>query len=541
MLKRLLVSIILWLAMPVLKAQVNFTSSNLPVFVINTHGQYIPDEPKITADLGVINNGAGKRNNLGDAFNEYNGKVGIEMRGQSSQGFPMNSYTIELRNDTGAEVKTTLLGMPEESDWVLYAPYTDKTLMHNFLAYTFSASLGHWAPRCRFVEVMLNNQYIGVYVCMEKIKRDKNRVDIKKLESPDIAGDALTGGYIFSIDKEANAWFSPYHPNNNPNAYLQYSYVYPKPEDIVAPQQQYIQQYVDSFENALAGPTFQSPATGFRKYADENSFIDYLIVNEISRNVDGYRLSSYFHKDQSSINGKIVAGPVWDYDLAFRNADYCDGSLTHGWAYNFNQVCPGDYYQMPFWWQRFMQDTTFQANLYCRWQQVRQTVLSNTRIFAIIDSAYNVVQEAQQRHFTQWPILGQYVWPNPQPIPTSYDGEISTLKTWLTQRLSWLDDNMPKTGICVNWPATNKGTIILKIPNPVINFYLGNIQSKQSQTLYVRVIDMLGRVVYANTMQAQAGANAFPGAAGLNSLQTGIYFIQIISETGEKVVMKVLR
>jgi hypothetical protein len=196
---------------------------------------------------------------------------------------------------------------------------------------------------------------------------------------------------------------------------------------------------------------------------------------------------------------------------------------------------------MPFWWQRFMQDTTFQANLYCRWQQVRQTVLSNTRIFAIIDSAYNVVQEAQQRHFTQWPILGQYVWPNPQPIPTSYDGEISTLKTWLTQRLSWLDDNMPKTGICVNWPATNKGTIILKIPNPVINFYLGNIQSKQSQTLYVRVIDMLGRVVYANTMQAQAGANAFPGAAGLNSLQTGIYFIQIISETGEKVVMKVLR
>ena len=126
--------------------------------------------------------------------------------------------------------------------------------------------------------------------------------------SGDITGDAVTGGYIFSIDKEADGWFSKYHPNNEPNAVIQFSYVYPKLEDIVPEQQQYIQSYVDSFENALAGDDFQDPVTGFRRFADEQSFIDYLIVNEISRNVDGYRLSSFFYKTVTVLTGRSLPG-----------------------------------------------------------------------------------------------------------------------------------------------------------------------------------------------------------------------------------------
>ncbi|NJO25689.1 MAG: hypothetical protein HC867_07905, partial [Bacteroidia bacterium] len=122
----------------------------------------------------------------------------------------------------------------------------------------------------------------------------------------------------------------------------QYSYVYPKVENIVQQQKDYLKSYVDSFENAVASPGFQDPARGVRKFADLSSFVDYFIVNEVSRNIDGFRLSAYFYKDRNSRNPKIMAGPVWDFDLAFRNANYCDGSNTNGWAYMFNYVCPGD-------------------------------------------------------------------------------------------------------------------------------------------------------------------------------------------------------
>jgi len=141
---------------------VNFTSSNLPIVVINTNGQQIPDDPKITADMGIIFNGVGVRNNLTDPYNNYNGKIGIEIRGHSSQMFPMKAYSVELHYSSGNSVDKSILRMPKESDWVLYTPYTDKTTMRNFLAYTLSQQLGHWAAHCQVVEVILNGNYVGV-------------------------------------------------------------------------------------------------------------------------------------------------------------------------------------------------------------------------------------------------------------------------------------------------------------------------------------------------------------------------------------------
>ncbi|MFM2326409.1 MAG: hypothetical protein RIR31_611, partial [Bacteroidota bacterium] len=389
-----------------------FSSSNLPIVIINTGGQTIADEPKIMADMGIIYNGPGVRNNVTDNKNNYNGKIGIEVRGKSSQQFPMKSYSVELWDAAGASVSKSILGMPGESDWILYAPYTDKTLMHNALAYALSNEMGHWAAHCRYVEVLLNNNYIGVYVLLEKIKRGASRVDIPKLKTTDIAGDALTGGYIFKIDKidaGEEGWFSQVAPYNAArNQKIQFIYYYPKTADIVTQQKDYLKNYMDSFELALKGNSFQDTVTGFRKYADVNSFIDYSIVNELSRNVDGYRLSSYFYKDKKSKGGKIIAGPVWDYDIAFRNANYCEGSSTNGWAYQFNSICNNDTWLMPFWWERFMQDTAYKASLRCRWKQLRQTTLSNQHINFLIDSINILLGEAQQRHFQRWPTLGQY-------------------------------------------------------------------------------------------------------------------------------------
>ena len=170
----------------------------MPIVIIQTNGQTIVDEPKIMADMGVINNPNGARNNVTDPFNEYNGKIGIEIRGQSSQMFPMKSYSLEFRKANGSSQDLPLLDMPKESDWVLYAPYTDKTLMRNFLAYTMSRELGHWAANCRFVEVMVNGDYKGVYVLMERIKRNSARVNIPKMTNSDISGDALRAD-IFSV------------------------------------------------------------------------------------------------------------------------------------------------------------------------------------------------------------------------------------------------------------------------------------------------------------------------------------------------------
>ena len=512
---------------------VNFTSSNLPIVVINTHGQTIPDDPKIDADMGIINNPNGARNNVTDPFNEYNGRIGIEVRGQSSQMFPMKSYSVELRDNNDDDMDEPLFGLPAQSDWVMYAPYTDKTLMRNFLAYTMSNSLGHWAAHCRYVEVILNGQYVGIYVFMEKIKRDKGRVNISKMKSSDNDGDAVTGGYIFSIDKQANVWYSTFPPPNSPGASIQYSYVYPKPEDITAQQSAYIKSYVDGFENSLTAANFQDTVNGFRKYADENSFIDYFIVNEISRNVDGYRLSSFFNKDRNSINPKIKAGPVWDYDLAFRNANYCDGSDTSGWAYRFDYVCGGDGYQIPFWWDRFMQDSLFKSDLYCRWKEVRATVLSDQNINHWIDSIYTLVGEAQKRHFAQWPVLGTYVWPNPNPIPTSYAGEISTLKTWIANRLVWIDGHIDKVGKCaVVTPPANTGFEIHAWPNPMMNPLTISITSDKEQTAQITIINGAGKRMLQTSADLIQGINKKTINTG--NWSRGMYILKVFLRDGTK-------
>ena len=517
------------------------TSSNLPVIVINTGGQTIPDEPKITADMGIINNGAGVRNNLSDPFNHYNGKIGIEIRGQSSQMFPMKSYSIELRDIAGNSQDKSLFGLPKESDWVLYAPYNDKTLMHNFLAYTMASEMGHWSANCRYVEVVIDGDYKGIYVFMEKIKRNSGRVNIPKMNTTDIAGDAVTGGYLFSIDKEANAWFSAYATNNSTNAQrIQYSYIYPKPDVIVPEQKNYIKSYVDSFENVLHGLQYQDKQSGWRRFADESSFIDYFIVNEVNRNVDAYRLSSFFYKDRQSKGGKIIAGPVWDYDLAFRNANYCNGSDITGWAYQFNSVCPQDYWQVPFWWDKFMSDTAFQSNLKCRWKQLRQTSLGFSHFNLLIDSIVTLTNEARQRHFQRWPVLGKYIWPNPQPIPVTYDEEISVLKSWIANRLTWIDGAIPNTGACFEYPPNADASVMISFfPNPVLHQLVVSIQTRVNQVVQIQINDAMGRIMYTNSYQASAGTNQL-------TIQTspwarGIYFIHYNSASGEKAASKLFK
>jgi CotH kinase protein len=256
--------------------------------------------------------------------------------------------------------------------------------------------------------------------------------------------------------------------------------------------------------------------------------------------VDGYRLSSYFYKDRQSKGGKIIAGPVWDYDLAFRNANYCKGSDTAGWAYQFNPVCSNDYWQVPFWWDKFLSDTAFKNNLRCRWKQLRQTSLGLSHLNFLIDSVASLTTEARQRHFQRWPVLGQYVWPNPEPIATSYEGEIETLKTWLAARLKWMDANIPNTGACSDYPAgVKESVIILLYPVPFSDKENIIVQSRQNQTININVSDASGRSMYEGKHQLLTGVNTVSLSSGYWA--GGVYFFTFQTSSGERFVRKAVK
>jgi len=475
------------------------TSSNLPIVIINTYGQQIPDDPKIPAGLKIINNAPGVRNYITDPP-EYEGNSGIELRGSSSQSFPKKSYGLETWNALGISIDTTLLGMPSESDWILNANYTDKSFLRNVMAYQVWENMGHYATRYKFVELMLNGQYRGIYIFSEKIKRNNDRVDIAKLKPDQNTGDPVTGGYIFKVDKPTGSggagWTSSFPPSASPNGQtIFFQYDYPKPEEITGQQANYIQDYVYDFENALKNIGLADTVNGYRKYASVNTFIDYFLVNELSKNVDGYRLSTFIHKERDSKGGKLRMGPVWDYDIAWHNANYCGGDVISGWAYQF--PCPDDYWQVPFWWSRMLQDPLYKNQLKCRWLYLRQNILSNQWFDSYIDSISGQLMEAQQRNFTTWPILGIYVWPNPWPYATTYQGEVDGLKTWLHSRLTWLDNNMP--GTCtttfdINYAEATHDFGIY--PNPVSDKFNIEYQTFKNSSIRISVFNPQGLLLY---------------------------------------------
>jgi hypothetical protein len=411
----------------------------LPQISVNTNGNTIVDEPKIDATMTVTTwNGI-----------DYDGNIAIEIRGNSSQMFPKKSYGFETRDASNEDLDVSLLGMPEESDWILYAPYSDKALFRNFLIYDLSRDINRYASRTRFVELTLNGIYKGVYVFMEKLKRDAGRIDINKLKEDENMGEDLTGGYILKIDKadganfgmdytEANSFASAYAPRHAAMGQtIRFLYEDPKEDEITIAQKSYISQYMDDFENALDADSFTDPELGYAKYIDVPSFIDFFLLNEISNNVDGYRLSTFLQKDK---NQKLQMGPIWDFNLAFGNADYCSGGDSNVWAYKFNERCDGDFWQVPFWWERLLQDPEFVAQLKERWIALRADVFSEASLMAKIETYKNTLAKsgAIEKNFVAWPVLGTYVWPN-YYVGNTYGEELGYLENWVNDRVVWLD------------------------------------------------------------------------------------------------------
>lgn len=494
------------------------TSSNLPIVVLDTYNVDIPDEPKIDGTMGIIFNGDNQMNYLSDPYNEFYGQIAIEKRGSSSNSFPMKSYGLETRGPDSVNYNVSLFDWPSDNDWILYAPYTDKSLIRNVLTYDLGRQMGQYAPRTKLCEVILNGSYIGVYVLMERIKINPGRVNVDQLNYTDTLNNELTGGYIIKVDKTTSggviAWTSPYTaqaPSTGPMYYQMHD---PELDALHPDQFNYIKNYVNNWETALKGVNFANPQIGFRAFSDEQSFIDFFIVNELSKNVDGYRISTFLHKKRVSEGGKIHAGPLWDFNLGWGNANYCQGGQTTGWEINFNSVCQGNGPNMnPFWFNRMLQDSVFANNLNCRWSYLRTNILSDEKLTNYIDSLGSILVEPAERNYDRWPILGVYVWPN-NFIGNTYQEELTYMKNWILARAAWMDANM--FGTCSSLSVDSPNTELKIIPNPTQDFVTISGMSSESS---LELKDFSGKIIRIIPF------NHSHTIVDLSDLANGIYFI----------------
>src|SRR6218665_1042115 len=423
----------------------SFTESWLPIVEINTNGNTISDDPKVMADMRVINNGSGIRNHLTDVA-EYDGKIGIEYRGNYSASLPQKPYGFETWDVNGNAVDTSFFGMSRDNDWILLANYNDKSFARNILPFSWFDSLGHYSVRSQLVDVVMNGEYHGIYLFCEKIKRDGGRVDINKLEPTEITYPDVSGGYILKIDywDASDSWQLSHSPIGFPGLDIHMVHVEPKMEQLMPQQLNYIHDYMDDFENALYGTDFADEVLGYKAYIGTESFVDYLLVNELTRNGDGFKKSRFFSKDKDKNDGtvrKLKAGPVWDFDWSQK--DMWSGS-EDGSEFMYDD-CDQDV-NAPGWYIRLLQDTIFANEVRCRYEDFRRTIWSQAQINASIDAVAVKVAESQVWHYQVWGHLGSATGtPEVQAPSQTYAEEVQRLKDWYARRLAWMDANLPGT------------------------------------------------------------------------------------------------
>ncbi len=429
--------------------------SNLPLVWIDTHGVDVDsdefwDEDDTRAWVPVtatfVDLGADGLARLDDPP-AWSGRGGLHVRGNSTaEEYVKKSYAFETWDDSGADVDVSLLGLPAEEDWVLYGPFSDKALMRNHLMYTWSRDVGRYAARTVFVELWVDtggdgldmeDDYRGVYVFMEKIKRDSGRVDIAGLDPGDAVEPDISGGYLLKKD-----WVDEERPetflvtDHYEDVIL---FVDPDPDEITAAQRDWITGYLNGFEDALSGPGFGDPDEGYAPYIDVGSFVDHHLLVELGRNVDGYVLSTFLHKDRE---GPLTMGPIWDYNGALGNADYFEAWETEGW-HSDNPNFPEDNPTAYEWYGRLFEDPGFRARYAERWAELRGGALATGALLAEVDRVAALLdQGASERNFERWEVLGEYVWPNDEGCEDreSYAEEVDYLKAWIEDRARWMDE-----------------------------------------------------------------------------------------------------
>lgn len=421
-----------------------FTESNLPIVVITTDNDpdtnqplEIPDDPKILASMKIIWHTDGTTNYMTDinttSLLNYNGRIGIEIRGSSSQDLPKKGYAMTtLQADNVSNNNVSILGMPSENDWVLNGLAFDPSLIRDYLSYNLARQIGNYATRTVYCEVVINGEYRGLYVMQEKIKADTNRVNVVKITASDITTPNLTGGYITKADKTTGGDPVAWQMDSNVDV-TNFIHELPKPEAVTDEQDTYIHGRF----TALATTTGNDNANltfGYPSIIDVPTFIDFMVMNELASNADGYQLSTFFHKDRG---GKLRAGPIWDFNLTYGNDLFEYGfDRSH---YDVWQFSNGDNEGAKFWTDLF-DNTTYKCYLSKRWNQLTQPgqALNHDSLVAFIDETVAHISEAIVRENDKWGTIPNHAL------------EISTLKTFLSNRIAWITTNIGPYSDCSN-------------------------------------------------------------------------------------------
>jgi hypothetical protein len=519
-----------------------FTDSNLPIVLINTDvGVDIPDSPRVFANMTIIYRGAGQRNYVIDqntpAYLNYNGRIDIEIRGSSSQTLPKKQFGLTTyKADNVTKINVSLLGIPADNDWVLNGLGYEPSLIRDYLCYNLSRLMGEYASRTVYCEVMINGSYNGLYVLQEKVKQGSDRVNVMKIATTDNSFPNLTGGYITKADKtnadDPVAWTMP---SNVPNDDVTFIHTLPKPEDVTPQQNDYIHsQFLLLASAASSGNT--SLENGYPSLIDIPTFVDFMIISELSANVDAYQYSTYFYKDR---NGKLRAGPIWDNNLTFGNDLFLwnfDRSKTNTW-----QFSNGDN-EGPKFWRDLFNNPDFKCYLSKRWHQLIQPgqPLNLSVIYALIDQTIDSISEASVRENLRWGTI-----PN-------LSAEISNMKNWLAQRIDWMTANIGPYSDCSN--VVTPPLVITKImynPGVTIDFPSSNDQEFiEIQNTGNKTVNLTG-VYFSGTgfvYQFPVYSEIFAGSRKILASNSAVFmakygiapsgqFTRNLSNKGEKLVL----
>ena len=430
--------------------------SDVPLLVIDTLGQAFPSAGASNLVSGLVSlfdtDPVTDRANLLAGTLEYSGLGGFRRRGSSTGGQAKPSLVFETWGAFEDDFDVSLLGMPAESDWVLYAPFNwDRTLIHEQFVYELSRDIGRYASRTKVIEVYANtnggvldqSDYIGVYMLEEKIKQDPDRVDIAAADPnatyTDLAStaidDPITGGYIWKIDRADPGeppftaggrglnWVYPKHPNNTGRA-----------QRVTPAQQAYVNDYFNEFRAVLDGPNYADPIDGYAKYIDVDAWIDHHLINNLTENVDALELSTYLHKDAGK---KIAFGPAWDFDRSLESLDDRDNNPAD-WAVGGRNLFQST------WWSRLFQDPNFFQKYIDRYHELRQAEFSNDSIDARIDKWAAVVEESRVRDLARWNQTPRTNCPAPADFcDGTWEGEVEHMRDWLHRHLQFMDETFP--------------------------------------------------------------------------------------------------
>lgn len=355
----------------------------------------------------------------------------LRYRGNSSVSFSKKGYLLKLINEDGSDNEQQMLGITKNNEWVLHGPYLDKTLMRNYMSYNIGAMIMGYAPNVRYCELYVNNEYQGLYLLCESISRSKSRVNISKYDSR-----ASEFGYILRIDKDEDSirdicTFSEYTHTSEIGTGL--SIVYPSKNMINENIKEYIESDISEFERALYSYDFNDPAKGYKNYIDVDSFVDYYVYQEFMEINDTGNRSTYLYKEKG---GKIVMGPIWDYNNSLNNY--------------FTELDSEEMqYTDILWYSQLLKDKDFVDRVVNRYRDLRKTVLNEEYLLNYIDSVRNYLGDAIDRNFEVWGFSfdvsnlsdREKLYPESRNI-SSYDEAIKQLKDEIVKRGRWLDDNI---------------------------------------------------------------------------------------------------